>query len=275
MSAGSEATHASGGWPEVDFAPGTLAIADLHLDAGPHARPARDFEAFLERARSAPRLVILGDLFDAWVGPAHAELAGARRVLDALASLVRAGTALDIVHGNRDFLLEESFERRTGARVHPAGLVGRCAGVRTLLVHGDELCTLDHGYQRLKRALRSAPIRWLAPRLPRPLSLAAARRLRSASVRAVAEKPPESKRQQRDAASELALAARARQLVVGHAHEFRDEDDGGLRWIVLDAFGGARDCLRWGPDGALEPVSSASASRIPGPSVHSPPPCNP
>ncbi|MBM3989654.1 MAG: hypothetical protein FJ298_01460 [Planctomycetes bacterium] len=262
MSAESDATRAGGAWPEVELAPGTLAIADAHLDAGPHAPPALEFEAFLERARTAPRLVILGDLFDAWVGPAHAELAGARRVLDALASLVRAGTALDIVHGNRDFLLEESFERRTGARVHPAGLVGRCGGVRTLLVHGDELCTLDHGYQRLKRALRCAPIRWLAPRLPRPLALAAARRLRAASVTAVAHKPAESKRQQRAAASALAASARARQLVVGHAHEFRDEEDGELRWIVLDAFGGPRDCLRWGPDGAVEAVSSAAAPRF-------------
>jgi len=259
MSADSGTARASGVWPEVELAPGTLVIADLHLDAGPNARPPREFEAFLERASAAPRLVILGDLFDAWVGPAHAELAGARRVLDALASLVRAGTALDIVHGNRDFLLEESFERRTGARVHPAGLVGRCAGVRTLLVHGDELCTLDHGYQRMKRVLRSGPVRWLAPRLPRPLSLAAARRLRSASVKAVAEKPAESKRQQRAAASGLAEAARARHLVVGHAHEFRDEDDGALRWIVLDAFGGATDLVRFGPDGAPEGGSSARA----------------
>lgn len=259
MAAGSEAMQACGAWPEVELAPGTLVIADLHLDAGPNAQPPREFLDFLERARHAPRLVILGDLFDAWVGPAHAELAGARRVLDALAALSASGTALDVVHGNRDFLLDAAFERRTGAHVHPAGFVGRCAGVRTLLVHGDELCTLDHGYQRLKSVLRSGPVRWLAPRLPRPLSLAAARRLRSASVKAVAEKPAESKRQQRAAANELASSARARQLVVGHAHEFRDEDDGALRWIVLDAFGGPRDLVRFGPEGAPEGGSSARA----------------
>lgn len=259
MSAGRAASAARESWPEVELAPGTLVIADLHLDAGPSAQPPHEFLAFLERARSAARLVILGDLFDAWVGPAHAELAGARRVLDALAALTDSGTALDVVHGNRDFLLEATFEQRTGARVHPAGFVGRCAGVRTLLVHGDELCTLDHGYQRLKSVLRSGPVRWLAPRLPRPLSLAAARRLRSASVRAVAEKPPESKRQQRAEASALGEAARARHLVVGHAHEFRDEDDGALRWLVLDAFGGPRDLVRFGPDGAPEGGSSARA----------------
>ena len=246
-------------WPELDIEVESLVIADLHLDVGPRGAEPREFLEFLRRARGAPRLIVLGDLFDAWIGPAQAELEPAARILDALAELVRTGTAVEVVHGNRDFLLDASFEARTGARVHAQGLVARCQGVRTLLVHGDELCTRDHGYQRLKRVLRSRPILWLAPRLPRGIALAAARRLRRASVQAVAEKPPEAKRQQRAAAVALAQAARCRSLVVGHAHEFRDEDDGGLRWIVLDAFGGGRDMVRFGPQGALECASSARA----------------
>ena len=238
-------------------APGAFA-SDLHL-SGDRPAMAAAFTAFLSSLRPDDRLYLLGDVFDYWIGDDDLDDAFNQRMVQTMALATARGVQLQLMHGNRDFLLEATFEQRTGARVHPAGFVGRCAGVRTLLVHGDELCTLDHGYQRLKSVLRSGPVRWLAPRLPRPLSLAAARRLRSASVRAVAEKPPESKRQQRAEASALGEAARARHLVVGHAHEFRDEDDGALRWLVLDAFGGPRDLVRFGPDGAPEGGSSARA----------------
>lgn len=245
--------------PEVELAPGTLAIADLHLDVGPQGPEPRAFLEFLERVRGAPRLVILGDLFDAWIGPAQAELPAAARVVAALAALRERGTALDIVHGNRDFLLESRFEQLTGARVHPAGLIGLAGGQRTLLIHGDELCTLDLGYQRLKRALRSRAFLALAPRVPRPLALGIARRLRRASVAALASKPDASKAQQREEAGRLARSQGCSSVVVGHAHAFRDELDGAVRWIVLDAFGGARDVLEWGSAGTLRARSSAPA----------------
>ena len=54
-------------------------IADLHLDVGPSGGEAREFARFVESLRGVPRLVVLGDLFDAWVGPAQMELAAARR----------------------------------------------------------------------------------------------------------------------------------------------------------------------------------------------------
>lgn len=244
---------------EMELRPGTLVIADLHLDVGPAGAEPREFLEFLRRARGAPALLILGDLFDAWIGPAQSELPAAARVLDALRELAQSGCELHVLHGNRDFLLDASFERRTGARVHRDGLIGRSSAGRVLFLHGDELCTRDLGYQRLKRVVRSRPIRALAPRLPRPVALWVARRLRKASVRAVAAKPDESKTQQRSEAERLAAGFACPTLVVGHAHLWRDETAGGARWIVLDAFGGGRDCLRWGAGGALEAVSSARA----------------
>jgi UDP-2,3-diacylglucosamine hydrolase len=242
---------------EIELAPGALAIGDLHLDAS-RADDARAFERFLDDARDAPALVILGDLFEAWVGPAHAELAGARAVLDALARWTSRGAKLEFVPGNRDFLLGEDFERATRARVHARGFVGRSSGARILFVHGDELCTLDRGYQRLKSVLRSAPIGWIAPRVPRNLSLALARRLRTASVRAVASKPPAEKEQQAGEARRLAVLHGASAIVCGHAHRFRDEAlEGGVRWIVLDAFGGERDLARVGEAGRIDARSSS------------------
>jgi UDP-2,3-diacylglucosamine hydrolase len=255
-----------GSLPEVPLETGTLIAADLHLDLSPAA--AREARLVRERFTAwlagleAPRLMILGDLFDAWVGPAHARLEAARAVIEALAGLARRGTAIDVVHGNRDFLLDARFERASGARVFPRGCIGRPveSGARPawLLIHGDELCTLDRGYQRLKRVLRSPAVAWTAPRLPGPISLAVARRLRRASVRALAHKPRAEATQQPEAVLALAAAHAAEVVVCGHAHAFRDErlrgSTAGVRWIVVGAFGTPNDLLRVGAGGRLQPV---------------------
>lgn len=228
-------------WPRIELERGALCVGDLHLDASSPSS-GRPLEEFLAREARAPALVVLGDLFETWVGPAHAELAGARAVLATLARWSQAGRALHLVPGNRDFLLGEDFERACGARVHARGCIARLGAGSTLLIHGDELCTLDLGYQRLKRVLRSAPLLALAPRVPSSLALALARRLRARSVRAIAAKPSSQKEQQTDEVRRLALAAGADTLLCGHAHAYRDQAlAGGPRWIVLDAFGGPRD----------------------------------
>jgi UDP-2,3-diacylglucosamine hydrolase len=248
--------------PEVEIEPGAIAIADLHLDVSPSATPRASFEAWLRAQTSVPQLIVLGDLFDAWVGPAHAELAAARSVCELLRERARSGARVDVLHGNRDFLLDRRFERETGACVHPAGFVGLVpGGKRALFVHGDELCTLDLSYQRMKRVLRSAPVRWLAPRLPSPVALRAAASLRSTSRRAVPAKPAVQKEQQAAAARELARANDCSMLICGHAHRFRDELlEGGIRWIVLDAFGAGRDVLRVGASGEVDVVSSLASA---------------
>lgn len=229
--------------PELELRAGSRVIADLHLDLAERAS-VEPFLAFLAQLAACPTLVVLGDLFDVWVGPAQMRLGEAPRVLDALAALASRGTELVIVHGNRDFLLERRFAGRVNARLAPEGFVARLpGGERMLCVHGDTLCTRDAGYQRLRAVLRSRALLWLAPRLPFVLSRAIARRLRRASVKAVAAKYADEKSIQRDAVAAAAREHGAAIVLCGHAHEFRDERVGETRWIVLDAFGGARDRL--------------------------------
>jgi UDP-2,3-diacylglucosamine hydrolase len=166
-------------------------------------------------------------------------------VCGALRRLVGSGTEIDVVPGNRDFLLDRHFERASGARVRAAGLVGVMAGgTRVLFLHGDELATRDRGYQRLRAVLRSRLVTTLAPRVPSIATRALARRLRRASRKAVEAKSGDVKALQADAVRARARAHAAAVLVCGHAHRFRDERLAqGPRWIVVDAFGGARDTL--------------------------------
>lgn len=236
--------------PEVILPPATRVIADLHLDLGSPGS-AEPFLRWLGAIPDLPRLVVLGDFFDVWVGPAQARLPGAAAVLDALRARTARGTEIDVVHGNRDFLLDASFEARTGAVVRPRGLIGRIdrsqdgePDERVVLLHGDELCTRDKAYQRLKKVVRSPPVLALAPRLPLPVATFFARSLRRTSVRALETKPPDTKVLQEAAARWYAQAYHAGAVVCGHAHAYRDTRlAAGPRWIVLDAFGGDRDVL--------------------------------
>lgn len=245
--------------PELELPSGSIAVGDLHLDVGGDRAP-KAFLEWLTALEGVPRLVILGDLFDAWIGPAHLGLGGAAETARALAQLVSRGTAVDVVWGNRDFLLDRNFEEASGVCLRPRGLVGRTAQGRVLLIHGDELCTEDLPYQRLRRVIRSRPIRFLIRHLPRAVALWAARRLRRASTQAVARKPAEHKAMQVDAVSRQLEAHGCDTLVCGHAHRFRDEPVGATgRWVVVDDWGRGRDQVRVLADGGLLVEASTAA----------------
>ncbi len=242
--------------PEIALPAGTCVIADLHLDARERG-PWEAFRAWLA-ALDAPALLVLGDLFEYWTGANQARAEGYAALLSELGTRARAGLALHFLHGNRDFLLGRSFEQAVAGRVHARGLLGHAPdGGRVLFLHGDELATRDQSYQRLRRVLRSRAVRALAGAVPGPVSASVARALRNRSRKAVAAKSPAYVELQPDAAAEWCARHGATALVCGHAHRFRDQRlDSGARWLVLDAFGGARDVLRLGAAGELAPESS-------------------
>lgn len=130
-----------------------LFVSDLHLDAAaPEA--IGQFIAFLQAdARAASALYILGDLFESWVGDDDDDPARAR-VCEALNAFTASGTPCFVMRGNRDFLLGERFEQRTGCRLVADPVITEIEGVRTLLAHGDLFCTDDVKYQQLRLIVR-------------------------------------------------------------------------------------------------------------------------
>lgn len=238
--------------PCIQLPEGSLIVGDLHLDVDQPSQLDR-FEQFLQDLENCPRLLILGDLFEFWFGDGQVATPGGQRAVRALGALVDSGCKVDVVPGNRDFLLGPGFERASGARVRSDGVLAQLReGSTALFIHGDELCTLDGGYQLLRRMLRSAPVRWASKVVPGALAGRVARRLRRASRDALAAKPCAETELQERAAAHLAEALDVGALVCGHAHLFRDELLGaqGRRWLVVDDLGqgaGARpvrDALR-------------------------------
>ena len=237
--------------PVVELPPGSVVIADLHLD-GELPDHGKLFEDLLKQLEDAPVLVILGDLFEYWLGPKQAQLPGAKRFLAAIRAFPGR---LMFVPGNRDVLCGKELEASLGGPVFMDGFVGILGGERWLFLHGDELCIEDVAYLRLRRILRSTTMRFLIHNLPGFVTRALARRLRRHSSHTVAYKKSDGETgQDPDFADTLMCAASCARLVVGHAHAYRETDlTEGKKWYVLDAFrAGPKDALRVGPNGVAE-----------------------
>ena len=118
--------------------PTVVVVGDVHLSP---ERPdvAARFEAFLEGlSGKAKTLVLLGDVFDYWVGKKQAGEALPRRTFDRLKALAASGTRLAFLGGNRDYVVEaaEGTQLRVlapasqniprGSRVHARLPVDNC-----------------------------------------------------------------------------------------------------------------------------------------------------
>lgn len=175
----------------------TLLISDLHLHPGAPAIT-EGFLGWLDtRARGCDDLYILGDFFEAWIGDDLLDLvdrdpsgqaALAARVAAALKRLSEAGTAIHLMHGNRDFLLGERFAEAAGARLLPDPSVVTLGDRPVLLMHGDSLCTRDEAYMAFRAQARDP--QWQAQVLGMPITerIDLARRLREQSGEANSNK---------------------------------------------------------------------------------------
>jgi UDP-2,3-diacylglucosamine hydrolase len=159
----------------------SIFISDLHLSP---ERP-RINQVFLDfaarTAAQAESVFVLGDLFDYWVGDDELADPFNAAVADALHRLSGKGIALHFMHGNRDVLVGQSFAARCGAKILSDPTVLDLHGTRTLLMHGDTLCTDDVEYQRFRSWVHSPMIQRLFLSLPLALRRAAVRRMRGAS----------------------------------------------------------------------------------------------
>ena len=90
--------------------------SDVHLCPEHPDRTDRFFE-WLDRHRDAERIHLLGDLFDVWVGRRQARIPFYRDIVERFQRAVSAGARIEFLHGNRDFLLDDAFEKATGVRV--------------------------------------------------------------------------------------------------------------------------------------------------------------
>jgi UDP-2,3-diacylglucosamine hydrolase len=131
-----------------------LFVSDLHLSPERPALAERFVRFLREEAAAAAALYILGDLLEHWIGDDDADEPFNRALLARIAGLAASGVEVTLMHGNRDFLLSRTAAARAGMQLVPDPVERELFGVRTLLMHGDTLCTDDHRYQRYRTWVR-------------------------------------------------------------------------------------------------------------------------
>ena len=210
-------------------------ISDLHL-ASERSRIIEQFFGFLRGpAREADALYVLGDLFEYWVGDDNLEDPLNESVAAGFAQLAAAGCAVYFMHGNRDLLVGESFAHRAAAKLLDDPTALDLYGTRTLLMHGDTLCTDDIDYQKFRAYARNpqTQARFLAQ--PLPARHAEMEALRARNKSAKQDKTAEIMDVNAAAVEQALREAGYPRLIHGHTHR------PGLHVHRVDG----HDCERW------------------------------
>jgi len=222
----------------------TLFISDLHLS---RERPAlvEALRALIAgAARGATALYVIGDLFDAWLGDDQLREPLAADVAQALAELAASGTKIYLQRGNRDFLLGDRFARAAGATLLSDAIVHDVHGTRTLIMHGDVLCTDDLGYQRFRAYWQDPVHRRRLLALPYVVRRGISALFRATSRRATATKAEAIMDVNAGAVADALRAHGVSRLIHGHTHRPARHDltvDGLVceRYVLADWYSAA------------------------------------
>lgn len=219
----------------------TLFLSDLHLSV---ERPlaTQAFYRFLDGpAADADAVYILGDLFEYWAGDDDLDDPFNAQVAHRLARCARS-VPVHVMHGNRDFLLAQRFAHTAAVLPLRDPSVIDLYGVRTLLMHGDLLCTQDRRYQAFRRVVRNGLVQRLFMQLPLPR-----RKRMIGGARRMSEGEKNVKRMDiMDVAPEAVEGALRRsgsvRLVHGHTHRpahhlLRVDGRACERWVLSDWYG--------------------------------------
>ena len=229
-------------------------VSDVHLSRQDPAT-VQAFLSFLAAEDSpAATLIILGDLFDGWMGDdATDELA--ETVAQSLRQRHERGTAIYFVPGNRDFLLAHAYCERAGMTRVDEPIILRNTNPPTALIHGDRLCTDDDAYQRFREKTQDP--QWRAKILNLPIWLRRVLRAwaRHRSQRYGAhqtKKRPEIMDVNQQSVDRYCEALGVTRLIHGHTHRLgthRPKDGAALeRWVLGDWHTAQGSYLRLTPD---------------------------
>ena len=220
----------------------SLLISDLHLTEERPEANERFISLLEEKGRAAEALYILGDFFEYWIGDDDLAEPFNAVIASLLKDLTRHGVPLYLMHGNRDFLIGEGFCAATGASLMQDPSVVDIAGVKTLLTHGDTLCTDDLDYQTWRRKARDPAFQ--AAFLAKPLDerRQQVHQMREKSKQVVQEKTAEIMDVNDEAVRRALRSHGVRRLIHGHTHRpgrHAIDVDGQRceRWVLPDWYG--------------------------------------
>ncbi len=230
----------------IDAAAAPVAVlADAHLGG-----PGGDGRGLLcELASLRPDncglLLLLGDLFQVWVGRPRFETEEIRRLVPALEGVLQRGVDSVYIEGNRDFFIADGPYARLFSGV-VSEYAFEHAGIRYLAVHGDGLNDRDWRYRFWRRISKNAVSRVAYENMPRRL----ANRIVHSTEKSLSRTNFEHKKRLPEDAirryAERRLAEGHDVLLLGHFHEAVQWSVAGGEVRIFDAWYNRRS-LEWLP----------------------------
>ncbi len=228
-------------------------ISDLHISLE-KAEITHQFISFLQnQAVTASAVYILGDLFDTWVGDDD-NTPPNKKIKQQLKQLTDSGTQVYLQQGNRDFLLGQQFCDETGISLLDEYTVIDLFGVKTLLTHGDLLCTDDIAYQEFRQ--KSHTTEWKQNVLTKPLllRLIVARWYRFRSFFHKRKKTQDIMDVNQQSTTHIMQKYDCFRLIHGHTHRpalhnFEINSTPAQRFVLAEWKNNSAELLRWNPEG--------------------------
>jgi len=201
----------------------THIISDLHLCQTKPSLFAL-FEHYMQKiAIHSNRLFVLGDLFEVWIGDDCLKIESSntqlyRDVISLFKNYSDFHGELFFIHGNRDFLLADEFEKQTGGKILQEPYFFDLSGRKTILMHGDSLCTDDTSYQDFRSMVRNSHWQKEFLSLPMEKRIEIASGLRQQSKQAQTEKSMEIMDVNQKTVNDFITEHDVDWLIHGHTH---------------------------------------------------------
>ena len=215
-------------------------ISDIHLSEDtPHLTNA--FKVFLNKSKeTCTHLFILGDLFEIWIGDDDNNSFN-QDIKKALLDFTTDGPKTFLMHGNRDFLIGEAFANEVGISILSDPYTLDINGMKTVLSHGDFLCTDDADYIEFRNKVRSEE--WQKDFLSKSIGERneIAKSLRSGSKDATSKKPLDITDANLKTVNDFLQKNKPDIFIHGHTHRPKIHEHNTAKRIVL----GDWDELGW------------------------------
>ncbi|MBD3308621.1 hypothetical protein GF339_19525 [candidate division KSB3 bacterium] len=204
----------------------TIVIADAHVDEA-NVDELACFLAFLTalQTRALRRLLIVGDLFNLWVGTPHMRLPHHHAVVDALQALRRQGLTLIYIEGNRDYFLAPMYLHAPFDVIASEAVQEKIGGKTIYFSHGDLVNVDDRQYRLWRSVSRSWAVSAAFRALPRGIAVSLARYVER-TLRGTNQKHKQGFPLEACQTYAEQLWKRGNDIIVlGHFHEQRHHED--------------------------------------------------
>ncbi|MFK8139394.1 MAG: UDP-2,3-diacylglucosamine diphosphatase [Bdellovibrionales bacterium] len=194
-------------------------ISDIHLNSNMDNRYGILIAWLKSIEEEKARLVMLGDIFDLWVGAHEYFITEYSELIESLRRMLEDGWEIHFFEGNHDLYLKKFWEQDLGMSVHGDEHIVNWQGLRIRMEHGDKANPDDKGYLFLRSFLRNPVTSFVLNHIPGKIIGGIGDKASKASRRYTDTIDVDSKELIRKYAERLSEESNFDVLITGHTHQ--------------------------------------------------------